>query len=331
MKKLLIIGDPKGTHSITALNTYSPENIWVWENDSRHIYTINQIHDRINVITDLDEVKDMRFNVTVANPPYLSQMHLQFLLKCLEVSDSLSFVHPSGWLTRSEKQIEKDVKNALHKRVKSLTIFNGVPVFGAEFQAPLVITTVVKSWDGPVTVSYRNSGNVYDINSIYDFPTGYLEPTPVNNTLKDKIINYSRQDNLLQLRTSNPNLIPLNLPTICGHPVTNREHKLFADDFYTFFYHNSNIYTSHNNEGKFYSLNSVEERDNLVSYLKTKFARYALAINKATNRNNVSRYISNIPLPPLDVKWTDQTVYEHYSLNQEEIDNINSTIPDYYV
>ena len=37
---LLIIGDPKGTHVMTALDKgYKPENIWVWENDSRHIYT----------------------------------------------------------------------------------------------------------------------------------------------------------------------------------------------------------------------------------------------------------------------------------------------------
>ena len=282
-------------------------------------------------VDDLDKLNGMRFDVTIANPPYLGQLHLQFLLKCLEISDNLSFIHPSGWLTRTEKQIEKDVKNALDKRVKSLTIFNGFPVFGAEFQAPLVITNVVKSWDGSVTVKYQNTGNVYQIDSIYDFPTGYLEPTPVNITLRDKIREYSRQDNLLQLRTSDLNSIPLNLPTICGHPVTKLEHKLFCDDFYTFFYHNSNIYTSQNNEGKFYSLNSIEERENLISYLKTKFARYALAMNKATNRNNVSRYISNIPLPPLDRQWTDQTIYDHYSLNQEEIDNINAIIPDYYV
>ena len=30
----LIIGDPAGTHSLTALRKYEPEDIWVWENDS---------------------------------------------------------------------------------------------------------------------------------------------------------------------------------------------------------------------------------------------------------------------------------------------------------
>lgn len=112
MKKLLIIGDPKGTHSITALNTYSPENIWVWENDSRHIYTINQIHDRINVITDFDEVNDMRFNVVIGNPPYQRPREVRnigapiwpdFIESSLEhVLDDgiIKLIIPSTWMNR---------------------------------------------------------------------------------------------------------------------------------------------------------------------------------------------------------------------------------------
>jgi hypothetical protein len=67
---ILIIGDPTGVHSKIALRKYKAENITVWENDSRHIYTIKQICDRINVTTDLDSLNKMHFDVVIGNPPY---------------------------------------------------------------------------------------------------------------------------------------------------------------------------------------------------------------------------------------------------------------------
>ena len=273
---------------------------------------------------------DMKFDVILGNPPYKGQLHLEFLKLALEKSDYVSLIHPSGWLTRTEKSIEKDVKKLLEGRLKSLTIFNGFPVFKCEFQAPLVITEVVNSWDKPVTVKYIHTGNSYEIDSVYDFPTGYWEPTEINIQLNNKIKSLSKESNLLSLRTSNLNLVPLNLPTICGHPVVNDESKLYCNDFHTFFSHNSNIYTHENNEGKFYSLNNEEERENLISYLKTKFARFALALNKATNRNNVSRYIKNVPLIPLDQQWDDESVKEYFNISQEEWNSIDNFIPTYY-
>jgi predicted RNA methylase len=273
---------------------------------------------------------DRKFDVILGNPPYKGQMHLEFLKLSLEKSDYVSFVHPSGWLTRSEKSIEKDVKKLLEGRLKSLTIFNGTPVFKCEFQAPLVITEVVKSWDNPVDVHYLHTNNSYQIDNIWDFPTGYWEPSEINLNLRDKIKKLADDKNLLSLRTSDINSVPLNLPSICGDPRSKHQDKLFRDDFYLFFYPNSNIYTHENNEGKFYSLNNEEERDNLVSYLKTKFARFALSLNKATNRNNVSRYIKNVPLPPLDQQWNDESVNSFFNITDEEWQSIDSFIPTYY-
>lgn len=326
---------------ILISNGHNPSNIYVYESSEQkyHYSFASAMSDRLgfNLIdsstTNIFEVYshlNMNFYATIGNPPYSGQLHLEFLLKCLEISDEVKLIHPSGWLTRNARSIEKDVKNALDGRVKSLKIFNGVPVFNAEFQAPLVITEAVKSWDGPVTVTYDGTGNTYEIDSIWDFPTGYWEPTEINLTLRDLIFSEAKKSNLLSLRTSNVNSVPLNLPTVCGHPVVNDSKKLFGDDFHTFFYHNSNIYTHENNEGRFYSLKSGEERDNLVSYLKTKFARFALSLNKATNRNNVIRYIENVPLPPLDVAWNDEGVYEYYGLSSDQIDSIESFIPTYY-
>lgn len=66
---LYIVGDPKGTASMTALRKgYDPEDIIVWENDPRHIFTIKKICDKINVTTVLQQ--PMQFDVITGNPPY---------------------------------------------------------------------------------------------------------------------------------------------------------------------------------------------------------------------------------------------------------------------
>lgn len=314
---------------------HNPDKIFVAEDsDGEYVRVAEKLseiygfhHIRINV-NKMPPI--MKFDYTLANPPFKGQLHLEFLQNALKISKNVKFIHPSGWLTRSEKQIEKDVKNLLKNRVFKLTIFNGSPVFSAQFQAPLVITEAKETHDGEIEVYYTNSGNTYYLKSLDAFPTGYWEPSEENYELCNLIKEEAKKSNLLSLRTSNMNSVPLNLPTICGHPVVNDENKLFSDDFYTFFYHNSNIYTHENNEGKFYSLNSEDERNSLVSYLKTKYARFALALNKATNRNNVSRYIENIPLPPLNQTWTEESVMEYYGLTQEQKDQINQFIPTYY-
>ena len=97
-KKLLIIGDPKGSHSLAALRIHPPDQIYVWEDDPRHIYTIQQNSDIITVVTDLQTLIDqgMKFDVIVGNPPYGSggNLAIKFLNKCGDLSDDVRLVLP---------------------------------------------------------------------------------------------------------------------------------------------------------------------------------------------------------------------------------------------
>ena len=336
MKNILIFADPTGNHSLSAIKKgFKPENIWVWENDPAHFYAIKQIDARINLVEDINclNMNFDLFDLNIGNPPFKGQLHLEFLKIALQKSKNVKLIHPSGWLTRSEKEIEREIKDLLKNRLKKLSIFVGISKFPtAQFQCPLVITECDEKYNDRIEVHYQNSGNTYYLDSLDDFPTGYWEPTKINYTLKNLISEESKKSNLLSLRTTNLSYgkIPLNLPTICGDFRSKDVKNLARVDTYLFYYPNSNLFTDKNNEGKFYSLNSEKERDNLLSYLKTKFARFALALNKATNRNNVSRYIENIPLPPLDKSWTEETIVDYYKITKEQWNAIDEFIPTYY-
>ena len=95
IKTLLIVGDPRGNHTLAALKKYPPESITVWEHPDNH-YTIHQLCGKINVTDDLDKLNGMRFDVVIGNPPYGSggNLAIRFLNKSLDLSDTVTMVLP---------------------------------------------------------------------------------------------------------------------------------------------------------------------------------------------------------------------------------------------
>tara|TARA_Y100001972_G_C7650539_1_gene327097 strand:+ start:852 stop:1880 length:1029 start_codon:yes stop_codon:yes gene_type:complete len=330
--KLLIVGDPKGVHSKISLLKYKPQKMWVWDNDPRHFYTIRQIDARINLVNDLD-FNDMHFSQCISNPPYKGNLHLEFLLKELNISDAVIQIHPSGWLYRTTKDIEKRVKNALKGRVKKIKFFNGNYTFpGAEFAAPLVETTAVKQHDGKIEVEYDFTGNKYFIDSLDELPSGYWEPTEkhwsIVNNIKNLAVNRNAYDYVVKIGDKATEKT-LKAPEICGDGRAKERHETCKHDFWTFFYERSDLY-GHKKGARCFLLNSSEERANLVSYLKTKFARFALSINKVSQHLYIKRYLDCVPVPPLNREWDDNAVFDYYHISQEDREYINSFIPDFY-
>ena len=330
-QKLLIIGDPKGTHSLSALRKYRAEDIWVWENDPRHLYTIKQICDKINLIEDLQELVDkgMKFDVVIGNPPYLKNIHLDFLKKSLEIADRVSLIHPAGWTYRSTKKEEVEIRQLLKGRLKKLTFFNGNSKFqGAHFALPLLITEVVESHSGPIELFYETTGNRYFIDGIDDLPTGLWEPHEKHLSVISKYKTLATHNNLSELLDNYRTDANLLTPRIVGNK-SNTSESFIKDDYYTFFYRNTN-FDKLDRSKKAFMTQTIEERDNLKSYLKTKVARFGLSIHKVSQDLHIKRYMSLVPLVPLDRSWTDELAYQYFNFTDEQIECIDSFIPDYY-
>ena len=72
-------------------------------------------------------------------------------------------------------------------------------------------------------------------------------------------------------------------------------------------------------------VNSEEEGKNLISYMKTRFFRFMMALIK--NTQNISKGVfAFVPVQDLAQKWDDQKLYAKYKLTKEEIQFIESII-----
>jgi hypothetical protein len=73
-----------------------------------------------------------------------------------------------------------------------------------------------------------------------------------------------------------------------------------------------------------FNVNTKEEAESLLSYLQTRFANFLLKLRKITH--NISENTCKwIPLPPLNKEWTDDEVYKHFNLSEDDIKLINET------
>ena len=73
-----------------------------------------------------------------------------------------------------------------------------------------------------------------------------------------------------------------------------------------------------------FKVSNENEGKSLFSYMKCRLPNFMLSLRKSSQHNNedVCKWI---PLPPLNKEWTDDEVYQHFKLSEEDIKLINDT------
>jgi hypothetical protein len=120
---------------------------------------------------------------------------------------------------------------------------------------------------------------------------------------------------------------------IRGNVSSNSTNELFMTDFFTIVQRKreahilkvSDFLEDKKGSGYAFHFSTVQEAQNMYKYLTTNFARRALSFIK--NDQNINLRL--IPWVDFTQEWTDEKLFKHFDLTQEEIKFINE-IPQYY-
>ena len=73
-----------------------------------------------------------------------------------------------------------------------------------------------------------------------------------------------------------------------------------------------------------FKVSNEDEAKSLISYIKCRLPNFMLSLRKMSQHSNEST-CKWIPLPPLNKEWTDEEVYKHFKLSEDDIKLINDT------
>jgi hypothetical protein len=267
----------------------------------------------------------MKFDYIIGNPPYLKSTHLEFINKNLDMFTSkLIYIHPSAWLIKNNDRrstLENDVINTLKEKNVKFTFLNGNKQFNVGLFTPFLITTVSNSTpSSTITINDTTKNKILVFDNIDEI--NYIDDSKEFLTLKTKILNYSKNNNLTLHNGYNKiDNFNVQIAKMRGHVYTDGRQELLCNDFFTFLPKNykpetSNLYNK-------YKLNFGFEKEaeakNFIKYLNSNFARFCLATTKF--EASIQLYLKYVPLPNSSLEK---------ELTSEENKIIDRIIPKYY-
>jgi hypothetical protein len=269
----------------------------------------------------------MKFDVVVGNPPYQGTLCLKFLHQACEIGEHVLYVMPTTWLL-DKKHIYKPYESArvaVGDRLQHVTLFNGNEQFGIDSFLPLGVFDIAAPHERPIEVIDRCNNMTLTYNSIDDI--NKFSDTVVFPNLADKYVTARDRLGHVGLHTQTNGSFFVNFSPIRGH-VNNKGSKMVADDFYTMVTRDLKVERSASKK-RWWSFNTQQEADNFLSYLKTDFARFGLAIYKNT-QNLGPTDMACIPWLDFTRSWSDKQLYDMFGITSKEQVFIKDNIPLYY-
>jgi len=279
------------------------------------------------------------FDVIVSNPPYSSKLDLKFLEKCFDISkESVTFVHPASSFieTKGNNKFYNSINSKIEKNIEKITIFNGNGIFGIFLKVPCSITHISKSKKTKefmlenLIVGETNLVDSLDKVNVHGSPDIFW-------SIREKILSKikdltSLNDN--RKKSIKPDSYMVEFSHIQGHTVVDGEsmnQKMYKRNFFVIL-NDKNISPKMGISPRYkllFEFSTEIEAKNFISYCKTDFARFCLAISKTSSHLDNGE-LKTVPWMNFDKKWDDKSLFEFFSLNHNEIEFIKKVIPNFY-
>jgi hypothetical protein len=298
-----------------------------------------------------------KFDVVIANPPYGSgtkKLDIKFLDKAIQIcGGEIVFVHPSSQYVdgKGQNPLYKSINEKIGNNLKSVTLFNGNGLFGIGLYVPCAITHI----------SMSNNQDNFDL---IDLIRGERKNLKKENIDDISIFGYSPLFNNVKRRIksicdSNGSL--KEIATVLGFSG-DQSSKMFLKNPNSFFVETTHIGGSSKkgesvknsdplHENNFFVLlkknnlnfkrgvqplfriwfefETETEAKNFIAYCKTNFFRACISFTK-TNQNIAQNELSFIPAMDFTQEWTNEKLYAHFNITEEEQAFIKEVIPPYY-
>jgi hypothetical protein len=363
-KKILVLFNIEFLQVLVEERKINPENIYyIADNELEYLSAIKIFKVQSYKLSDISVPAlkklivglDMKFDLVFSNPPYNDGTDISILSQNLSCFEEFIVIHPSSWLLDIKSSRKPSFKTSVDKKIKSLELFNANKIFnGIHLEVPITITHYDSKYNGTTKISISDVDNhhslihsklnSFEVSSLFDmtkfcaewnfvkpFYERVLKYCENENNLWDKrVINFTDLDN----SKMHCQLTPMMNGFSKGQPKMAEKMYSFVmkDESKNYGIRNKSIWDK-SNPNKIlyptYEFQSNTEIANLISYCKTDFARFCLALFK--NSANMHRgEMTIVPWLDFTEEWDDEKLFKKFDVSQELQDYIRDFLPDFH-
>lgn len=288
-----------------------------------------------------DSLDTMHFDLTISNPPYTKGLDIDIHKSLSRISKRIVFVHPSTYLiSHKRSSFQKQMKRIDVSKFDSVHLFWGNALFNIQLYVPVVVSR----WD-----------STKDNTKVMVQDDAYTHCTYLANY--DEVHHYG-MDYPRFLEWVNENLMPMvrkagsigghgeyevtedfgfKMSTMRGHPPLEDGDCALKPDFYTILPASeeavkANFCSKGDADASYkrmFSFKTELERQNFLTYLKSKAVRFALSIFKFSNML-MRGELTYIPWMDFTRTWTDSDLRQSWNIDDDLWAFIDKHIPNYY-